>query len=86
MNIKNDKRIIIEKETNLDALDFEKNKYYLEEYFPYRKDSCIVNINKDNLDIKKLKIEIEIEIDTFDIKDAINFLQEYENEIKKEKD
>lgn len=82
MNIKNDKRMIIEKEKNPDLLDIENNKYYLEEYFPYRKDSCIINLNKNKLDVKKIKIEI----DTFDIKDAINFLQEYENEIKKEKD
>lgn len=76
MNIKNNKRMIIEKEKNPDLLDIENNKYYLEEYFPYRKDSCIINLNKDKLDVKKIKIEI----DTFDIEDAINFLQEYKKE------
>ncbi|RUO86114.1 hypothetical protein [Spiroplasma endosymbiont of Megaselia nigra] len=76
MNIKNNKRMIIEKEKNPDLLDIENNKYYLEEYFPYRKDDCIISLNKDKLDVKKLKIEI----DTFDIEDAINFLQEYKKE------
>lgn len=76
MNIKNNKRIIIEKEKNPDLLDIENNKYYLEEYFPYRKDGCIISINKDKLDVKKIKIEM----DTFDIEDAINFLQEYKKE------
>ena len=63
MNIKNDKRIIIE---NIDDCD----NFYLEEYFGGKYGKAIIGGEK----VKRLKIEI----DTFDIKDAINFLQEYQ--------
>lgn len=71
------KRIIFEKET---STGLEKNKFKLEEYFPYREEKYVMLNGDSALNIKSLKIEIN----TFNIDEAIEFLQKCKEEIKKE--
>jgi hypothetical protein len=72
------KRIILEKEK---LTGIETNKFRLEEHFPYKNKNGITLIGDDKLiNTKKLKIEI----DTYNLDDAIKFLQECKEEIIKE--
>lgn len=68
------KRMIIEKET---LTGRETNKFRLEEYFPFKNENGRILIGDDKLiNTKKLSIEI----DTYNLDDAIEFLQECKKE------
>ncbi|ALA97257.1 hypothetical protein SKUN_00341 [Spiroplasma kunkelii CR2-3x] len=70
------KIMIIEKET---LTGRETNNFKMEEYFPFKNENGRILIGDDKLvNTKKLKIEI----DTYNLDDAIEFLQECKKEEK----